>query len=70
MREGRQAARVAANDSEARVELRAVTKTYGPVRALVGVSATFEAGRVSMVLGPNGSGKSTLLSILGTLARP
>lgn len=58
------------NDSEARVELRAVTKTYGPVRALVGVSARFDAGRVSMVLGPNGSGKSTLLSILGTLARP
>lgn len=54
----------------ARVELRNVTKTYGPVRALVGVSATFEAGRVSMVLGPNGSGKSTLLSIVGTLARP
>ncbi len=70
MREGRQAARVAANDSDARVELRGVTKTYGPVRALVGVSATFEAGRVTMVLGPNGSGKSTLLSILGTLARP
>lgn len=46
-----------------------MTKTYGPVRALVGVSARFDAGRVSMVLGPNGSGKSTLLSIVGTLAR-
>lgn len=57
-------------DKETRVELRAVTKTYGPVRALAGVSVTFEAGRVSMVLGPNGSGKSTLLSIVGTLARP
>jgi heme ABC exporter ATP-binding subunit CcmA len=68
--EERQAARVVQNDSEARVELRAVTKTYGPVRALVGVSARFDAGCVSMVLGPNGSGKSTLLSILGTLARP
>lgn len=54
----------------ARVELRAVTKTYGPVRALVGVSAQFEAGLVSMVLGPNGSGKSTLLSIVGTLTQP
>jgi heme exporter protein A len=54
----------------ARVELRSVTKTYGAVRALVGVSATFEAGKVSMVLGPNGSGKSTLLSIVGTLTRP
>ncbi|MCL2723452.1 MAG: ABC transporter ATP-binding protein [Polyangiaceae bacterium] len=47
-----------------------MTKTYGPVRALVGVDARFEAGRVSMVLGPNGSGKSTLLAIVGTLARP
>jgi ABC-type multidrug transport system ATPase subunit len=51
------------------VELRSVTKTYGPVRALVGVSARFEAGRVSVVSGPNGSGKSTLLAIVGTLAR-
>jgi heme ABC exporter ATP-binding subunit CcmA len=53
----------------ASVELRSVTKTYGPVRALVGVSARFDAGRVSMVLGPNGSGKSTLLSLVATLAR-
>jgi heme exporter protein A len=55
---------------KARIELRGVTKTYGPVRALVGVSAQFDAGRVSMVLGPNGSGKSTLLSIVGTLTTP
>jgi len=47
-----------------------VTKTYGAVRALLGVSTTFESGRVSMVLGANGSGKSTLLSIVGTLTRP
>jgi ABC-type multidrug transport system ATPase subunit len=51
------------------IELRSVTKTYGPVRALVGVSAVFEAGQVSVVTGPNGSGKSTLLALLGTLAR-
>jgi ABC-type multidrug transport system ATPase subunit len=46
-----------------------VTKTYPPaVRALRGVSARFEGGKVSVVLGANGSGKSTLLSIVGTLA--
>lgn len=56
--------------TSATVELKSVTKSFGPVRALVGVSAKFEAGRVSMVLGPNGSGKSTLLAIVGTLARP
>ena len=52
------------------VELRNVTKTYGPVRALVGVSCRFEPGRVAVIRGPNGSGKSTLLGIVGTLARP
>lgn len=59
-----------AEQGSGRVELRGVTKTYGPVRALAGVTARFEAGKVSMVLGPNGSGKSTLLSIVGTLTRP
>jgi heme ABC exporter ATP-binding subunit CcmA len=52
------------------VELRHVTKTFGPVRALVGVSFRFEGGTVSVVRGPNGSGKSTLLALLGTLMRP
>jgi heme exporter protein A len=52
------------------IELSSVTKTYGAVRALVGVSARFEAATVTVLRGPNGSGKSTLLSILGTVARP
>jgi heme exporter protein A len=47
-----------------------VTKTFGAVRALAGVSATFGGGRISVVRGANGSGKSTLLAIVGTLARP
>jgi heme exporter protein A len=56
--------------SAAAIELRSVSKTYGPVRALVGVSCRFVAGTITAVRGPNGSGKSTLLSIVGTLARP
>jgi ABC-type multidrug transport system ATPase subunit len=51
------------------VELRNVTKAYGPVRALVGVSCDFSAGSISVIQGPNGSGKSTLLAIVGTLTR-
>jgi heme exporter protein A len=52
------------------VELRNVSKTYGPVRALVGVSWSFALGAVTVVRGANGSGKSTLLAVVGTLARP
>ncbi|MBX3229715.1 MAG: heme ABC exporter ATP-binding protein CcmA [Labilithrix sp.] len=53
------------------MSLTGVTKTYPPaVRALRGVSVSFDAGRVAVVLGANGSGKSTLLSIVGTLTRP
>lgn len=47
-----------------------MSKTYGPVRALVGITVGFGGGEVSVVTGPNGSGKSTLLALLGTLARP
>jgi heme exporter protein A len=59
-----------AQQSAVRVELRGVSKTFGPVRALVGVSATFEAGQVTVIAGSNGSGKSTLLSIAADLTRP
>jgi ABC-type multidrug transport system ATPase subunit len=52
------------------IELWNVTKTYGPVRALVGLTCRIEVGRVTTIRGPNGSGKSTLLAILGMLARP
>ncbi|HEX8792638.1 MAG TPA: heme ABC exporter ATP-binding protein CcmA [Polyangiaceae bacterium] len=47
-----------------------MTKRYGAVRALMGVSARFDSGRITVVRGPNGSGKSTLLGIVGTLVRP
>lgn len=47
-----------------------VSKSFGPVRALASVSASFPRAVVTAVIGANGSGKSTLLSILGTLARP
>lgn len=47
-----------------------ITKTYGPVRALVGVSCAFATGSLTTLRGPNGSGKSTLLTIIGTMTRP
>jgi ABC-type multidrug transport system ATPase subunit len=56
--------------SDLRVEVRGVSKSFGPVRALVGVTATFRGGRVAVVTGTNGSGKSTLLSLVASLMRP
>ncbi len=52
------------------ISLENITKTYGPVRALVGVTCTFSAGTITTLRGPNGSGKSTLLTIVGTLTKP
>lgn len=41
-----------------------ISKSYGPIRALNGVSFDVPQGSVFGVLGPNGSGKTTLLGIL------
>jgi heme exporter protein A len=56
--------------SDSGLELSGVGKIYGGRRALHGVSARFESGRVAAVLGPNGAGKTTLLGILSTLVSP
>ncbi len=52
------------------VEIRGLTKVYGPTRALSGVNALFPGGKITSVEGPNGSGKSTLLALLGLIAKP
>ena len=45
-------------------------KREAQVRALRGVSQSFERGTLSLVMGPSGSGKTTLLSLLGCLLSP
>ncbi|MFG3497005.1 ATP-binding cassette domain-containing protein [Streptomyces sp. NPDC047928] len=49
------------------VELDGVSKYYGNIRALEGVSLEVHAGRISCVLGDNGAGKSTLIKIIAGL---
>jgi len=56
------------------VELENIYKIYTmgdtEVRALDGVSLSFEQGEYAAIMGPSGSGKSTLLNVLGCLDRP
>ena len=47
-----------------------VTKTYGALRAVDGVSIRVEQGEVYGVLGPNGAGKTTFLRMLFGLITP
>src|SRR5215218_239195 len=47
-----------------------LTKRYGDVQALDGLTVEIAAGSVFGLLGPNGAGKSTTVKILGTLSRP
>jgi ABC-2 type transport system ATP-binding protein len=54
----------------AAVEVVEVSKRFGSLRALDGVSLAVEEGEFFALLGPNGAGKTTLISALGGLVRP
>jgi ribose transport system ATP-binding protein len=57
-------------DSPAALELRALSKTFGSVRALADVDLTLGYGEIRALLGANGSGKSTLIKLLAGYHRP
>jgi ABC-2 type transport system ATP-binding protein len=58
------------NDSSVNaIEVGALTKRFGSVRALDGLDLTVAEGEVHGFLGPNGAGKSTTIRILLGLAR-
>ena len=52
------------------IEVRDLQKSYGPVRAVDGVSFSVEAGEVFGILGPNGAGKTTTVEILEGMRPP
>ncbi len=52
------------------LELRDVDASYGPFRALFGVSLAVRAGSVTALLGANGAGKTTVARVVTGLVRP
>ena len=52
------------------LELRGITKTFGPVRALTGVDLDIPPGKVTALVGDNGAGKSSLIKTVSGLWAP
>ena len=52
------------------IRIEELTKTYGSVRAVDGVTFDVEPGKVTGFLGPNGAGKSTTMRVVMGLDRP
>ena len=52
------------------IQIDNVTKSFGKIKALQGVSVTVKRGEVVVIIGPSGSGKSTLLRCINMLEHP
>ena len=52
------------------IEIRNLTKSFGDVRAVDGVSLDINAGEFITLLGPSGSGKTTVLRMIAGFERP
>ena len=58
------------NDVGEAVRIAGLTKAFGSIRALDGVSLTVGTGEIYGLLGPNGAGKTTLIRSLVGLVTP
>jgi ABC-2 type transport system ATP-binding protein len=61
---------VAMTDHAGRIVVSGLTKAFGAVKAVDGLTFTVEPGSITGFLGPNGAGKTTTLRMLVGLVRP
>ena len=52
------------------LEIRNVTKRFGGLAAVNGVTTTLERGKVNAIIGPNGAGKTTFFNLVGGTIAP
>jgi ABC-type branched-subunit amino acid transport system ATPase component/ABC-type branched-subunit amino acid transport system permease subunit len=67
---GRPGARPAAAGDEPVLTVRGLSRSFGGLRAVDGVSLDLSRGQVTGLLGPNGSGKTTLFNLIDGTVRP
>jgi ABC-type sugar transport system ATPase subunit len=52
------------------LELRGISKSFGPVQALTDINLEIPAGKVTALVGDNGAGKSTLIKTIAGIWQP
>lgn len=52
------------------IELENITRSFGSLQVLKGISLKVEKGEIVSITGPSGAGKTTLLQIMGSLDKP
>src|SRR5688572_14035844 len=61
---------VPAGDAAERLQLRSLSKAFGPVAAVDSLTIGLRSGQMLALLGPSGCGKTTTLRMVAGLERP